>query len=518
MNAFDFRTNREQVPSRGWPVAGILLGAAAFLAALLFAPAGEAIFLPGDNRLPLLNAGRMLHGQVIYKDFFQFAPPGTELVYRELFRWFGARAWIPNATMLLLALSLVWLSISLSRKVMSGWAVFLPGTLLLTISLDHGLDPSHQWFSMLAVVAAAACLMEKRSPARIAVAGALCGFASFFTLPRGLLSVLGFAAFLLWEHRRRTPNRPGLMRSEARLAASFVCTVLVTNAYFVWRAGLGRFLASTVVFVIRYYPADRAANTFRTYLAAPPALRPWYGLPWVGAYLLVHVLVPGVYVLFAVRYRREARRRPHDPWERLMLINVTGVALFLSVAPAPSYFRLCVVSLPALILLAWLLAFPARLEGMLNRLLWVFALLMAVIDVQQVQRHLSPPLDLPAGRAAFREPAFYEQYAWLRDHTRPGEDFFEAGWANTYAALGLRNPAPVPFVTPTGYTRPADVREVVEALEARKVRLVLWSLDLDTRQTDPAADPLGPLRADLRTHYQMVKTFSNGDQVWRRQP
>src|SRR5579863_6469056 len=133
-----------------------LLGVGIFLISLLFTPAGVTIFVPGDVRLHLLNASRMLEGQAIYRDFFQFTTPGSELVYLALFKLCGPRAWIPNATLIVLGLVLVWLSIAVSRTVMRGCAVFLPGLLFVTIPFCHGLDPSHHWFSVLIVMIAAA--------------------------------------------------------------------------------------------------------------------------------------------------------------------------------------------------------------------------------------------------------------------------------------------------------------------------------------------------------------------------
>src|SRR5207245_9270339 len=109
-----------------------LVGTTFFLFLLLFTPFRAAIFLPGDASLHLLNAQRMLRGQVIYRDFFQFTPPGTELVYLSLFRLFGPRVWIPNFMLLLLGLSLTGISIVVSRKVIRGRASFVPGLLFLT--------------------------------------------------------------------------------------------------------------------------------------------------------------------------------------------------------------------------------------------------------------------------------------------------------------------------------------------------------------------------------------------------
>jgi len=492
-----------------------LPGAAVFLLGVLFTPAGASRFISGDVTVYLLNAARMLEGQAIYKDFFQYTTPGTELVYFVLFRLFGPRAWIPNAMLFALGLSVTWLSIAISRKLVPGWLPFLSALLFLTCSFYKGLDGGHHWYSVLAVMAAVAIIIEQRSPMRVAGVGALCGLALFFTQIRGLAAVLGFAAFLVWEHRRKAHTWAALLKTEAYLLGAFLATVVSTNAYFVWRAGVKRFLFCTVVFGSRYYPAYSLGNSLKTYLFSPPSLRPWYGLPFVLVYALVHLLVPLVYLLTLVRYWREAQVHSEYPWDRVMLVSIAGLSLFLGVAPAPSFFRLSVVSLPALILLVWLLSLPGRPERVLAGLLWVFAVLLVALEPLRTQRHRNPYMDLPSGRVALLEPDLLERYRWVADHTRPSDFFFEADWSDTYVALGLRNPTPVPFVTNTDYTRPEQVRDVIDALEKRDVRFVLWSWDLDTPQGDLAGDHLGPLRFYLRTRYHVVKTFADGDQVWQ---
>jgi hypothetical protein len=499
------------------PLPWFILGVAIFLSSLLFTPAGAAVFVPGDVQLHLLNASRMLEGQAIYRDFFQFTTPGSELVYLVLFRLCGPRAWIPNVTLIVLGLALVWLSIVISRKLMWGRTVFLPGLLFATIPFFHGLDPSHNWFSVLIIMIAAAFVMERRAPRRMAVVGMLCGLAAFFTQTRGLLAYIGFAVFLAWERRRNGRDRRSFLEGEAFLAAAFFSTVLATNAYFIWNTALSRYVDLTVTFIVRYYPAFTPSTTLKSYLLSPPNFRPWHGLTWVVQYLLVHILVPGAYLLFTVRYWKEAHRQPQYPWDRLMLVNITGFFLFLSVAPAPSYFRLCVVSLPAVILLVWFSTIPKKPEQVLACLFWILVPLMATADILHVQRHASSYIDLPSGRTVFLEPISYLRFEWLSRHTRPADYFLEASWANTYVALGLRNPTPVPFVTNCDYTRPEQVRAVVEALESRRVRLVLWSLEVEPPQNaSGVGDHLGPLRTDLHSHYHVIKSFADGEQVWER--
>jgi len=503
--------------SETWPVRWFLVGTTAFLYLLLFVPPATPVYLPGDVSVYQLNAMRMLDGQVIYRDFFQFTLPGTELVYFMLFKLFGIRTWIANAMLLALGFSLAWLSITISKRIMNGWATILPGLLFLTFAFHNWLDASHHWFSTIAVLTGLTVVIERRSPVRLAGAGALCGLAFFFTQFRGIVAVLGFAVYLLWERPRKAQSWRGFFKDEVALFAGFVAVIVAASTYFVWRAGFKQFLNYTVMFGVRHYPAFSTANSLKVYLFDPPRIPPLHNLPFLLVYLFIHAFIPLTYVMVFVRYRREAPPRPRLPWDRLMLLNIIGLFLFLGVAPAPSLYRLCTVSLPALILVVWLGNSDSHLDRALRRLFWAFALMLAVIEALRVQTRLHGYLDLPAGRTAISEPVLYERYSWVLHHTRPSECFFEAVWSDYYVPLRLRNPAEVPYVTATDYTRPEQVRNVVEALEMNRVRFVEWSLELDLpREYTPAADHLGPLRSYLRTHYRVVKTFADSDQVWER--
>ena len=503
--------------SKTWVVWWFLFGAAVFLYLLLFIPTRAPVYRASDNSVYVMNAMRMLNGQLIYRDFFQFTLPGTELVFFALFKLFGVRQWIPNAVLLFLGLSLTWLSITISKKVMSAQTALLPSLLFLTFAFPNKVDASHHWFSVLAVMAAVAIVTEKRTPARLAWVGALCGLALFFTQSRGIAAVLGFAVFLLWERQRKGESWNTLLKNQVYLFAPFLCTSFGASAYFVWRASIGQFLFDAVIFGVRYHPTYSDANGLKAYLFSPPDIRHWYSVPWLGVYVLIHILVPVTYVIFLLRYRVEARTRLTTPWDRLMLLNIVGLFLFLGVAPAPSFPRLCTVSLPALILTVWLGALPRKPEQFLTRCLWAFALMLAVVEPLSIQRRRLPILDLPAGPTALWQPGWYEKYKWLREYTKPSEFFFEGAWADVYFPLHLQNPATAPFLSATDYTRPEQVQEALKALEQHRVRFVLWSLELDVpRDYLPAADHLGPFRDYLHTHYHVVKSFPDYDQAWER--
>ena len=200
-----------------------------------------------------------------------------------------------------------------------------------------------------------------------------------------------------------------------------------------------------------------------------------------------------------------------------MLVGVTGLASFLAIAPAPNWFKVCTASLPALILFVWFVRSEKPSHRAVRMVFWAVGLGAFFLMPVMVQTDWHRRIEGPAGSAAVLEPERYEKLAWLSLKVRPSEYFFEAGDTEAYFLLGLKNAVEVAFLTPTDYTRPEQVRGVEEALEKRRVRWVLWSVELDlTQGIRWREDHLSPLRAYLRDRYRVVKTFSDGAQVWER--
>lgn len=412
-----------------------LWASAVFLYFSLFVPPGTPIFRHGDQGVYLNNAARMLGGQSIYRDFFQFTAPGTESVFLVLFKFFGLRTWIPNLVLMVLGLALVSISIIISSNMLTGWVVYLPGLLFLTFAFRSGLDASHHWFSSLGVMAALAMLVTKRTAWRIAGAGALCGLASDFTQMRGLMVVSGLGLYLAWERRRQAQTWRELLRGESCLLGGYLATLITFNAYFAREAGARKFFYCTVVFGYKYFSAPQGANSWRAYLSDLPRFVGWHQLPGLAVFLFIHVLLPLVYILFFVRYRREAGVGRREAWDRAMLLNVGGLFMLLGVAPAPSWFRLCTVSLPAMIILVFLLSSGTGTDRVVLRLLFTLTIILTIAEPLQVQFRWKRLLDLPSGRTAFTDPLVYSKVKWLSEHTRESEYVFGA----TNEGISLRS-------------------------------------------------------------------------------
>ena len=342
-----------------------------------------------------------------------------------------------------------------------------------------------------------------------------CGLATCFTQFTGFTVIFAIGTFLVWE--RRGARSDSLMKAEAWLVGPFLGAIVAGNAYFIWKVGLARFLFCTVVFGVRFYPS-MWFNTWSVYMVELPSLNSWTDLPHWGGFLFIIGILPTVYTLFFVRYWRVSAACPREPWDRLMLVNLVGVFLLAGVAPAPSYFRLCSVCLPALVALVWFLNQPGTLERALLILLWMTGLTMAIASPVRRQHQGRAYLDLPTGHTAFLDPVTYDEFRWVSERTRPADFFF--GNLLICFALRLRNPTQLDFLTTADYTRPEQVADVINALEKYRVHyLVLWDFTLDSAggKQEPG-NHLVPFLAYLGSHYHTVKSFSNGDLVWERNP
>jgi len=489
----------------------VVLASAIFLYLQVFVLLATPRVALGDQSIYLHSAARMYEGQVIYRDYDHFTLPGTDVLYLVLFKLFGIRAWIPQAMLVLAGALSAWLSIVITSKVMSGPVVFLPGFLFLTLPFTSYLDATHHLYNVLAATAALAVVIEERTPTRLAWAGALWGLGTCFAQSL-VLGPAAFALFLVWEHSRKKETSRSLLKKEGYLWVSYLASIAAFNAYFVWKVGLKQFLYYTVTFVVRYF-STYEIGTWRTYMIGWPSLHNWANWPDLPAWPLIHFLLPLVYVLFFVRYWREGRLPAQQRWERLMLINITGLCLFLTIASAPSWNRLYTVSLPAMIMLAWFLTFPFTLERLMLRTLWAVILVLAIARPIVTQARWKAFLDLPTGRTAFFEPAVYQETKWLMERTSPSDYFF--GDQLLCFDLRLRNPSRVPYITPFAFTRPEEVLNVMQALETREVHFLSWYPGLD----DPSAtegNNLAPLRRYLHGHYHVAERFANGHMIWER--
>jgi hypothetical protein len=468
-----------------------------------------SIVLWGDHLGFFYDGSRIVGGQLPYRDYFQIVPPGTELTYALLIKCFGLSAWIPNLMMACLAAAMAWMITLAARRFMAGNTSLLPALLFAGFILHGGLDPTHHWFSTVAVMAAMLVLLDDTSLPRVAAAGALCGLAACFTQTKGAGALVAFIAYFIWKSRQ--DGASAWWRKVLLLCVAAAVVFFAANAYFIAAAGLRQWLFCIIVYPLRYYPTP-AVNNWRVLL---------YDFKWhTGhgrwiAYPFVYATVPLVYFVFLFTMRRQRKKQQNIPWDQLLLVCLTGLGMFLAIASAPSLKRMSAVGAPAMILLVWLLNQSNQAGVRLKIILALATIAFAIEAPLRAQTRWKGYLDLPAGRMALNDPALYEEYAWALAHTHPGQFFF--GMPPLYTPFHLVNPAAVDTFETTEYTRPEQIAEQVQALKTHAVPLLILRNSKEFLQATPSpSNHSASLRAYILENYRLVRSFATGDEVWEK--
>jgi hypothetical protein len=487
------------------------------LAALTFAVCYLRLFvLPhtpllvwGDALGYATKGVRLLEGELPYRDFFEFLTPGTDLVYALVFRCLGVSLWAMHLVMATLAaLAALWMTWCAGRLV-RGWFVLLPAVLLLGLVLSYSLDPTHHWFSTVALMGAVWVLFNGHSLGRVAGAGAFCGVAASFTQTKGAAAVIALVAYFIWIAVREKDQTGQWWRRSLVLCGSALAVFAVINGPFILASGAGRWAWDVMVFPTRYFGSvsgnnwTGAAAQFMEY----PTRAKWIIFPFQ------FFVVPLTYVWFFVRLAR-AKSDQREPWNQLVLIAVVGVAMLAAVAPAMSIRRISAASPPAILLLTWLLRKSGKVRA--GIVLGAVSTAIALGQIAVIQLKPQRTLDLPVGRVAVPPKTdYYDVYHWMAENTKPGQWYF--GFATLTLPLELRNPTPMAEMTRGEYTRPDQVAAIVQGIERVKVPVIVLRTQRNPpRSWDQLPDHLQPFRDDLYLHYRKIITFASGDEIWQR--
>jgi hypothetical protein len=492
-----------------WFVFSMLLGAASYLYLNLFAFPITPFLLGGDQTYFWMNAQRMLYGERVYQDFFQFTPPGADLLYLGLFKLFGLHVWVTNVAVLALGLALCWVCFALAGEIMERRLALLATFLFLTFVYSKQLNGTHHWFSVLAVMCAARIGVWKRMVGGVLAAGGMLGLASFFTQTRGVVALLAFATFLTWERSRTRKSFRDLLWNQLLLALGFAIVLLLLSAYFIATVGLKQLWYFQVTYVGLYM-----VHGLQTQFMGLPDPIAWRTLPKLAQYLTVYMLLPVIYPVVLWRCWRD-RRNPLSQWEQVALLSVLGSFLLVEVASGLNWLRLFAVSMPGIILLIWAVGRTGKARQCVVALMWVVVAGLAVRQTWSRHFHEQVTAKMPGGMTA-TIPQTNEKLQWMVQHTAPGQFFFQAAGPALYLPLQLRNPVFMDAVETNKQTRPEHIKLAIQQLEARHVQFVLWSPRLDEADDRPTKDAIAALSDYLRERYVRVHVFSDQDVVWQR--
>jgi hypothetical protein len=491
---------------RYYPV-GVIVGSFIYLYANLFAQLQVPFLLGGDQVLFWTNAQRLLRGELIYRDFLEFTPPGTDLIYLGAFRLLGSRLWVTNLTVLLLGVALSWLCFHICRSIMKPAHAALAAAVFMVLDYGRMLNGTHHWFSVLAAMGSVAVLLKERTPARIVIAGALLGVATFFTQTRGALAALGVGGYLVWDRMQTRQPWSLCLKHGLLLFVSLGAAWGALSSYFIAKVGFWQLWYFQVTYVLRYVTSVPSNPSVRS-----PGILALLMTTEGRLFLLVECAVPIVYAISWYRCVRSSWKERLGDSGSILLLTFVGTAIFIEVAQSPNSIRLYCVVMPGIILFVQLLSVSLNgtARGAATTAMWIGLVCLAAHQVAFRHRQLAAIVDLPAGRIA-TTAATGEKLLWLARHTTPGQLLFEARWVDVYLPLALRNPLFVDMLEGGHNSRPEFVDLGIRQLATQHVQYVIWAPQLES-----PAYPFAKFHEFLTNNYQPIWTFPDQDEVWER--
>ncbi len=493
----------------------------AFVYSHLFIFPFTPIFSEEDHLYILHDAWRMYEGEFIYRDFFQIVYPGTQLLYLLFFYLFGLRFWIVDVIILMQVLVSAMLCLAISRRLIADtWHAFLPPVIYIFFGFRwYGIDGNHRMFSPIFAYFAGYVLLAERSYKRIALAGALCGVASFFTQQRGLLAVGGVAVFLICEGIFRRDAVSEIAKKVLTATGAFGLTLTALIMPFVAATGPAKFFDYTLFFITNYVQ-DSSAN-YRGYAIAAKVIFS-QGYLMSATMLFYYALIPLVYfVTIAYLWFTRKGRNGIEGREGVLLFCLIGLALSLGTF-APNVGRFYQIAVPALIMLGWLIYQLRPKSDLAVRFAVVGLIVFGSALAIRIQTNWQPSiLEAPTGNIAFLSPIPLEKFAWLKANAQPDDTVFEVYQCAVNFPLLLRNPTEATQLFNSGYSPPWQVAGVLNSLEAKKTRFVIWDGNWDSEMDELGDDErLKPLHKYLNENYELKKEFTpysnRSPQLWER--
>jgi hypothetical protein len=506
---------RRRGVNRSGVVHGLLFSAGVFLYLYtnLFGISGIPIFRYGDENFFWEYASRMQSGQVFLRDFHQFTPPGTDLFYLTIFRFFGTGIMSTSWAVLSLGLALTLVCFLASRQFMNSKMAMASALTCLVLLYGDSFDATHHWFSMLLAMLAILLLSPARSPLRIVVAATAIALAAFCTQTTGAMTLLACCTAMVWERRLMKVSWDVILARIALLVLSSGVLWLLLSWRFIADAGLSHYWSAQVIYPQKYlhYPHE----FLNPQLGHPGGIRSAIAFARRGiVYIVLIVVSPSV-----VYYCTRRRQLLSDKAMPLLILASFGTCEMLEVITRLTWNRMEAAAMPGVILGVWMVSRTGSAGKWGRPLCWW--IMCGLILEQSISTQLYPyqRLALPGGNALLRADDA-EEARWLVEHTQPGDWFFEVALMRFYIPLKLRDPAFIDTLLPLETTRPEWVKKTVDNLAQKNVQYLLWSPRMtlghvqDSRIS--ASDHLEPLRIYMREDYCLIRLFKSGDEIWEK--
>lgn len=509
-----FRTAARAISDRPW----IAYAAVAALIAVYLFPFVRVLWHIGDEAISLEGARRVLQGEIPGRDFVEVVGPGAFWWPALVFKIFGAGIVTAHALLWVIGIALGVLAFHLARRI--GGNPLFCAVLLTAVSIPIWPGYCYHWDSNFFALLSFAALVEwqrKRFTWILAVCGVLSAATTLIMQQKGgllLCAALLSAVFI---------DRRSWRRSLLNLLAPYLAVLACAFAFYALHGAIHDLLWANFIWPSRRYLViastpygyyfgkvwEQTAYLIHTGFSKPVAqgIASFMMLP-----LAIVVGLPLILLLSALTVKKRAFM------PRLIPFWLCGAALWISEMQRPDISHLMWGSPILLVLLSYVLR-----QNRWGRVLVVTGLAASVMF--GVFR-LSVPMHAQA-EVETRHGTLYavnqdRALSFILKNTRPGDAVFIYPYYSLYNFLSdTQNPTRYSYLV-YGWNTPAQLREVVNSLESKRIRYVLWDTVISGRNLarwfpsyrDPSWDQR-PIERYLESHYQDID-IENGFRILER--
>ena len=454
----------------------------AFCASLYFLPFMHLLLRSTNEGTLVEGAVRVVHGQLLGRDFFEVMGPGTFYWVALFFKLFGVTFLASRICLFVSSLGTALSLYFLSRRVCGSYqllpCIVLFGTYFGTFwpEISHHVDSN--CFALLAVVWVVRW-QDARKNWLLLAAGAFTGATALILQPKGVLLLLAFLVWLAIEHRRQSTPLTAL----AWVLGGCIGTVALMLGYFWSHGALGDLIYANVIWPAHNYEevnsvpyASGLLDFFHRWIVPGHATRWTVGMASVLVipYLFVAAL-PVLVLLLGIRHGVRAIRGD------IALYWLAGAALLFSELHRRDIGRL-VFGAPLLIVLCVFYLQERRNKGavlLLQGLSIVSVCLAGCTLVLALFTHSTTTRTGQVKMAAY-DPVLTA----IDEHVALGGDIFIYPYSPMYYFLSnTNNPTRYSFLVYNYYTT-AQFEETIRTLDQHRVKYVVWDTHIQSTVID----------------------------------
>jgi hypothetical protein len=457
-----------------------------------------------DEMTLLYNAQRLYHGEVMYRDFFEFLPPLPDMLAAGVFMVTGPSVLAARLAQLALMVLTGACIYDLARKRgLPPLPAILPIVVLVLSVFPVFTGYSHHWLALCFSMVAIWALQVSFSRPSVGcgfVAGFCAALTCLSTQPDGAALMPGLLVGLCYFGRN-----PSLHRIVAAFCLGLFLPLVVCTAWLGALGTMGDAINQVILWPFQHYKVAGGYNDvsiYSTVMTYWNAMRAdlhatagaggpgWlWGPMWIGRWFwLLAILFAGpVAGLFGISEGRRARMQGDREQVGLIAVLVTTVLTRFAVClrGRVDTTHLAMSAVPALVLIsvfAWQWQ-QRRAESGQEGIRWIPHLLLGALALAGLSGSLANVRENPEEWLALRTPdrvyAELEIVRFIRQRCKPGDRIVSLPWGGLHYFFGC--PAAsrfTEFLPPQyGYNTPAEYAKVrVDVLQLRPKMVIFQTL------------------------------------------